>query len=217
MRIAIHYRHSDAHAKQLCDELNEARSDSASVHCADINNIADLPGLVEQAAHAHGGLHALVNNASSFYPTAVGTTSESQWSDLMGTNLKAPFFLSQAAAPWLSTSSGCIVNMADIYATRPLAGYAVYSVAKAGLVALTEALANELAPTVRVNAIAPGAILKPAGTAPETKDDALPQNPLNRWGEADEIAAAVLYLIRDATYTTGSVLAVDGGRRVTAY
>lgn len=217
MRLAIHYRGSEAEAKALAGELNAIRPDSVSLHQGDLADTANLAGLVEAAAGHHGGLHVLVNNASSFYPTEVSDVTEAEWNDLMTSNLKAPFFLAQAAYPHLASSEGCMLNMADIYGSHPLRGFSVYCMAKAGLVMLTKSLANEFGPKVRVNAIAPGPILKPnhgddeaAGGADDDSDT--PATVLERWGEASEIATAALFLVRDATFTSGTVLPVDGGR-----
>ena len=217
MRVIVHYNASGAEAGALCASLNALRPGSAHTLGADLLQVDGLAGLVERAAAAHGGLHALVNNASSFYPIAIGETTPAQWDDLMGSNLRAPFFLAQAAAPWLRASGGCILNMVDVYALRPRPGYAVYCAAKAGLAMLTEALARDLAPGVRVNGIAPGAVLPPPGVSREEVDPVPPHTPLARWGDEHEIAAAALFLVRDATFTTGALLPVDGGRRVSGY
>jgi pteridine reductase len=178
-----------------------------------------LPGIVEATAAAFGRLDALVNNASSFYPTPVGAATEEQWDDLIGTNLKAPFFLAQAAAPHLKKTHGCIVNIADIHAERPIKLYPIYSAAKAGLVMLTKSLARELAPEVRVNAIAPGTIMWPEGEAEVSaaqKQEMLARIPLRHAGSPDDIARTALFLIRDAGYINGQVIAVCGGRTVVA-
>jgi pteridine reductase len=182
----------------------------------DLLSIASLDPLLAEAAAAWGRLDVLVNNASSFYPTPIASATEAQWDELLGSNLKAPFFLSQAAAPHLERSSGCIVNMADIYAERPLKAYPIYSVAKAGVVMLTKALARELAPAVRVNAIAPGAILWPEDMPEEMRKHIISRIALKREGRPEDIARAVLFLIRDADYVTGQVIAVDGGRSIYA-
>jgi pteridine reductase len=212
MSIAIHYRESAGDAERLCDALNRERSDSATLHQCDLRQVSQLAVLVADVAREHGGLHALINNASSFYATAVEAVTEGQWNDLMSTNVKAPFFLAQAAHPWLRASHGCIVNMVDIYGYRPLSGYPVYSTAKAALIMQTQALAQAFAPEVRVNALAPGPILQHGDASADAPPMALPEAPLNRWGEEHEIADAALFLVRDATFTTGTVLPVDGGR-----
>ena len=211
--IVLHYRNSRGGAQALQSELNQQRPDSVALVQADLHVTAGFPDLAKQAFEAFGHLDILVNNASSFYPTPVGEISESHWDDLMGTNLKAPLFLSQAVAPYLRQGGGCIVNMVDIHADRPLREHPVYSVAKAGLVMLTKALAAELGPEVRVNAVAPGAILWPeSDMEQQVKDDIIRRTFLKRRGDPDDIARAVRFLARDATYVTGQVLAVDGGR-----
>lgn len=213
MKVVLHYRSSQTTAQTLCDELNALRADSAFSVQADLHEHARLAPLVEQAAARWGRLDALINNASSFYPTAVGAITIEQWDDLVGSNLRAPLFLAQAAAPRLKKSSGCIVNIVDIHAERPLRGYPVYSIAKAGLVMLTRALACELGPEVRVNAVAPGAILWPEHDMDEnTKARIIERTFLKRQGQPADIASAVLYLVRDAHYTSGHVMTVDGGR-----
>ncbi|MGI9333599.1 MAG: pteridine reductase [Gammaproteobacteria bacterium] len=211
-RIAIHYRSSSADAEALAGELNGARADSANPVQADLLDTGALPGLVMQSIEAFGRLDVLVNNASSFYPTPVGTIDEKAWTDLVGTNLKAPLFLAQAAAPALARSRGCIVNIVDIHAFKALAGHPVYCVAKAGLAMLTRALAVELGPEVRVNGVAPGNILWPERSLSEDEKQAiLDGSTLKRQGTPADIAGAVLYLVRDAAYVSGQVLPVDGG------
>lgn len=213
--LAIHFRSSAGEAEALAGELNAARAGSAALVRGDLLDPAAYAAIVAGALAAFGRLDALVNNASSFYPTAVGEIGEQDWHDLTGTNLKAPLFLAQAAAPHLRHAHGCIVNIADIHAERPMKSYVVYSIAKAGLVALTKSLAHELGPEVRVNAIAPGPIAWP-------EDDSLfdeaerrrivAHTLLKRAGEPDDIARAVAFLIADAPYVTGTILPVDGGR-----
>lgn len=215
--VVIHYRSSRDEAAGLAGELNRVRAGSATLARADLLDIARLPELVQAAVEAYGRLDVLVNNASSFFPTPVGHIDETAWNDLIGTNLKAPLFLSQAAAPELREARGCIVNVTDIHAQRPMGGYLVYSVGKAGLAALTQALARELGPQVRVNAVAPGAIIWPEGD--EWHDGKLQAEILDtvflkRIGEPDDIARAVAFLVCDAPYVTGQTLAVDGGRSV---
>lgn len=215
MNVALHYRRSEQEACALVAELNRRRPDSARAFQADLLRLDDIERLAREAAAAFGGLDALVNNASSFYPTPVGRATEAHWDDLVGSNLKAPFFLAQAAAPHLARARGAIVNIVDIHAERPLKSYPIYSAAKAGLVALTKSLARELGPEVRVNAIAPGTILWPEHALDDTvKREILARTPLKREGAPEDIARAVLFLVRDATYVTGQVLAVDGGRSV---
>lgn len=211
--IIVHYRRSASEALALCERLNAERPDSACTLPMDLARTDGLDDFVRRAAAFRGGLDVLVNNASAFYPTAIGQTSAAQWDELQDANLKAPFFLCQAALPWLRQRRGSIVNITDVHATRGLPGYAAYSVSKAGLVAMTHCLAKELAPEVRVNAVAPGAILWPERAASDgEKADILARVPLQRPGCPDDIAKAVLYLVRDADYVTGQVLAVDGGR-----
>lgn len=219
MNLIIHYRSSSDDARALQTELEGLRSKSVSLVKGDLLIAARLAGIVDEAAAAFGRLDVLVNNASSFYPTPVGQASEAQWEDLFGTNLKAPFFLAQAAAPHLKKTHGCIVNIADIHADRPIKRYPIYCMAKAGVVMLTRSLARELAPEVRVNAIAPGTIMWPEGEAEVNeaqKQAMLARIPLRRTGGPDDIARTALFLIRDAGYINGQVIAVDGGRTVVA-
>jgi pteridine reductase len=214
-RVAIHYRASGAEAEALAVGLNSARAESAAAFAADLFDIAALPRLVAAVVARFGRLDALVNNASSFYATKVGAVDTAAWDDLMGSNLKAPLFLSQAAAPHLEQSGGCIVNITDIHAERPLKGYPVYCAAKAGLLGLTRALALELGPRVRVNAVAPGSIEWPQGTndfSPEARAAIIEHTLLKRVGSPADIAQAVKFLIFDAPYVTGQVINVDGGR-----
>ena len=214
-RVAIHYRRSAADADQLAASLNALRPDSAMTVQADLLDTQSLPGLIEAVAGWGGRLDALVNNASSFYPTPIGSISEENWDDLIGSNLKAPLFLSQAATPELRKSAGCIVNIVDIHAVRPLKNHPVYGPAKAGLAMLTRSLAKDLAPEIRVNGVSPGAILWPEnGMTDSVQQAILQQVPLQRAGEPSDIATCVLFLIRDASYITGQIIAVDGGRSV---
>jgi pteridine reductase len=179
----------------------------------DLLDVDKCRGLVNQCLQSFGRLDVLINNASTFYPTPVGHATGDEWEDLMGVNLRAPFFLSQQAAPELKKQAGCIVNMVDIYGSVGLKDHVVYSAAKAGLIALTRSLARELAPEVRVNAVAPGAILWPEGDADELAHQRIVSaTPLKRTGTPEEIGEAVLFLVRDATFTSGHVLPVDGGR-----
>src|SRR5687768_13680000 len=215
--VVLHCHRSRADAEHLRDQLNDERGASCAVVQADLLDLRAFPGLVEDAARAFGRLDALVNNASSFYPTPFGTIGEDEWTDLVGSNLRAPLFLSQAAAPLLRESRGAIVNLVDIHAERPLKDFVVYSVAKAGLAGLTRALALELGPDVRVNGVAPGAILWPDGDqhfAASEKGRITAQTPLKRIGEPEDVAGAVKYLLFDAPFVTGQVLAVDGGRGI---
>jgi len=211
--IVLHYRNSNTAAEALQDELHAKRANSIKLAQADLHQTETFKDLIEQAVAGWGQLDGLINNASSFYPTLVETATEEQWNDLIGTNLKAPFFLSQAAAPHLNKTKGCIVNIVDIHADRPLKAYPIYSMAKAGLVMMTRALACELGPEVRVNAIAPGAILWPENTMDEaTREKIISRTFLKRKGTPEDIARTALFLIRDADYISGQVITVDGGR-----
>lgn len=212
-RVAVHCRQSRDEADALCIELNRNRAGSAAVLQADLNDVGQCVRLVAESCALWGRLDVLVNNASTFFPTPIGAVNAQQWDDLFASNVRAPFFLAQAAAPHLKSARGCIVNIADIHAERPLKNYPVYSAAKAGLVMLTRSLACELAPEVRVNALAPGAILWPeSGLDAATQSKIIDRTFLKRQGTPEEIAKAVLFLVRDATYTTGQILNVDGGR-----
>lgn len=213
--VCIHCHQSIGEAEGLRDELNGLRAHSATIVVADVLDATASPGIVAAAVNAFGRLDVLVNNASSFYPTPLGTVTPAQWDDLMGTNLRAPFFLAQASAPHLRSTKGLIVNMIDIHAQRPLPGHPVYSAAKAGLVMLTRALARELGPDVRVNGIAPGPILwpEPAMDA-RLQEEIIAKTLLKRSGSPDDVVRAVLFFAKDAAYITGQILAVDGGRSV---
>jgi pteridine reductase len=216
-RVVLHCNRSREEAERLAGELNAARASSCVVVQADLLDVAALPKLVEDSTRAFGRLDGLVNNASSFYSTPFGKIGEREWQDLMGTNLRAPFFLSQAAAPRLAETKGAIVNIVDIHAERPLANFLVYSVAKAGLAGLTRALALELGPGVRVNGVAPGAIMWPdAGKHYDAaeRDRILATTPLERIGSPEDVAGAVKYLLFDAPFVTGQIVAVDGGRAI---
>jgi len=214
-RVAIHYRGSAAEAGDLAAELNGRRDNSAATFQADLLDTQAIEGLVSAVAEWGGRLDALVNNASTFYPTPIGSITETHWNDLLGSNLKAPLFMSQAAAPLLRDSGGVIINIVDIHAQRPLRNHAVYGPAKAGLAMLTRALAKDLAPEIRVNGVSPGAILWPEdGMSDAAQQTILRQVPLERAGEPDDIAGCVLYLLRDASYVTGQIIAVDGGRSI---
>lgn len=215
MNLSLHYHRSRAEAEALAAELNAHRPESIQLLNADLRMTAELPALVEQSCTRWGRLDALVNNASSFYPTPLGSATEAQWDDLLASNLKAPFFLAQAAAPVLRRHRGNIINLVDIHAERPRDGHPIYSAAKAGLATLTRALAWELRPDVRVNAVAPGAILwAEHDDQPTTRDSILGRIPLGRRGDPDDIARTVLFLIRDGGYINGQILAVDGGRNL---
>jgi pteridine reductase len=211
--VIIHYHHSKTEAAALCGELNHGRPNSAFRLKADLSDPKGLTELNEAAIKVTGSIHALVNNASAFYRTPFKDATDEQWDDLFACNLKAPFFLSQRLANPLSATQGCIVNIADIHAERGLPDYPIYSLTKAGLVALTKILAKELGPAIRVNAIAPGAILWPEQDGLVTeKKELLDRVVLKRMGEPADIAKAVLFLITDASYITGQVITVDGGR-----
>jgi pteridine reductase len=215
--IAIHYRSSDQEALALQQQMNDLRPKSAAVFQADLLDLQALPQLVHKVVKQFGQLDALVNNASSFYATLLADINQSQWHDLLGTNLKAPLFLAQAAAAELRRRHGCIVNITDIHAERPMHGHLLYSVAKAGLVALTKGLAQEMAPQVRVNAVAPGVIVWPETEAwmdEEQRRKIVAHTLLKREGEPDDIARTVAFLIQDAPYITGQIISVDGGRSV---
>lgn len=212
-RVAIHHRSSVVDAERLRDELNAVRPDSAEIFAADLLETETLQDLVDAVVGWSGQLDILINNASSFYPTPIGSVTESNWRDLVGSNLKAPLFLTQAAHPHLRARNGRVVNIVDIHARRPLSGHLVYGPAKAALEMLTKSLAKELAPEVRVNGVSPGAILWPEGGLSDADRDAiLQQIPLARTGAPEDIAGCVLWLVRDATYVTGQVIAIDGGR-----
>ena len=212
--VILHYRQSRGEAEALAARLNAKRIDSARLLPGDLKDIAGLPRLVATAAEFWDGLAVLVNNASAFYPTPIPAATETMWDDLLTTNLKAPFFLAQASAPYLDRAGGTIVNIGDIHAERTLENFPVYSISKAGLTAMTKALAKALAPRVRVNAVAPGAILWPEGATadPQQEQELLARIPLARTGNPDDIARAVVFLVEHAPYVTGQTLAVDGGR-----
>jgi pteridine reductase len=213
--VVLHYRGAESEAAQLEKELNAARAGSAMKVRGDLLAPVAPKALVDAALQRFARLDILVNNASAFYPTAIGQIELGHWEELIGSNLRAPLFLSQAAAPRLALAGGVIVNIADIHAERPLKGYVVYSIAKSGLVALTRSLALELAPGVRVNAVAPGAIAWPEDGQfdPGERERIVASTPLRRTGNPDEIAQAVHFLCT-ALFVTGQVLAVDGGRSI---
>jgi len=215
--LVLHCRSSVTEARALRSELNAQRAGSVALVQADLLKLGAFPGLIKETLKEFGRLDALINNASSFYPTPVGEITEKAWDDLMGTNLKAPLFLSQAAARELRKRHGCIVNIIDIHAEFPMKNHVVYTAAKGGLLALTRSLARELGPEVRVNGVAPGTILWPDDDtwADEVlRQRIVNQTALKRIGEPDDIAKAVEFLIAAAPYVTGQVIAVDGGRSV---
>ena len=216
--VAIHYNRSATEAEQLAAELNRRRATSAFTVGADMRDIAAVERMAAQVLEGTGGrLDVLVNNASNFYPTPIGTITLEQWDDLIGSNLKAPLFLSQALVPALRAARGVIVNIVDVHSQRPLRDHPVYGPAKAGLAMLTRSLAKDLGPDVRVNGVSPGAILWPdegQGMSDALRAAIIKQTALKRAGEPEDIAAAVLFLVRDAPYVTGQIIAVDGGRSV---
>lgn len=216
--VVVHHHRSADEADALVQEFNGHRAASAAAVRADLLDTGALPQLLQQALAHSGRLDALVNNASSFYATPVGSISEQAWDDLLGTNLKAPLFLSQAAAPALRAAGGCIVNIIDIHAELPMKGHVVYNAAKGGLLALTRSLARELGPEIRVNGVSPGTIIWPEGEAWQNDGERrriIGQTVLRRTGDPEDIAGAVEYMIA-APFVTGQVLAVDGGRSIVA-
>lgn len=213
--LMIHYNTSQTEARALQTELNLQRANSVAIIQGDLLNTAALPNLVSETVAHFGKLDGLINNASSYYATEIGKITEENWHDLMGSNLKAPMFLAQAAAAELRKNAGCIVNITDMHIERPKKGYVVYSVAKAGLVTLTKSLAHELAPEVRVNAVAPGPVQWPENNPQFDevyRQRVINQTLLKKIGEPQDIAKAVKFLVADAPFITGHVLAVDGGR-----
>lgn len=213
--VAVHYHSSGDEAEKLIGELNEVRPDSAMSLQGDLRDYASLPQLVDSVNRHFGRLDALINNASTFYPTPIGAIDTQQWEDLVGTNLGAPLFLSQAAAGLLRQTNGAIINLVDIHARRPLHHHSVYCAAKAGLDMLTRSLARELGPEIRVNGVAPGPILWPEhGDDEEYRQKIIDGTALKRHGEPLDIARTVLFLLRDAGFITGQIIAVDGGRSI---
>jgi pteridine reductase len=214
-KVLIHYRSSAAAAIALADELNRTRPASAAIHAANLLGAEAPEKLVAATLLEFGCLDVLINNASSFYATPVGRISVPQWDDIIGSNLKAPLFLSQAAAPYLRARRGLIINMVDIHALRPLKAHPVYSAAKAGLAMLTRSLARELGPDIRVNGIAPGPVLWPeSGLDDALKREIIGKTALKRHGTPLDIARTALFLAADAPYITGQIIAVDGGRSI---
>tara|TARA_B100000686_G_scaffold86100_1_gene92927 strand:- start:11650 stop:12405 length:756 start_codon:yes stop_codon:yes gene_type:complete len=213
MDLVIHFRRSAAEAQSLADALNDTRPNSVVLVKGDLEKSEDSTVLAQQAIEAFGRMDALINNASAFFPTPIGEVTNDDWEALMGVNLKAPFFLSQACAKTLTSTHGAIINLTDIYADRPLPHHPVYSASKAGLVALTRSLAQELGPNVRVNAIAPGAIIWPeSNDSEENQNEIIRRTPLGRLGDPQDIADTVKFLLRDAPFITGQIINVDGGR-----
>jgi pteridine reductase len=216
-QLVLHYHRSAGEAQALAAELNAVRPASATPLGGDLLDLKVLASLVEATIARHGHLDILINNASTFYPTPVGTITPAHWDDLMGTNLRAPLLLSQAAAPHLKARAGMILNIADIHGQRPLRHHTVYSAAKAGLIMLTQSLARELAPDVRVNAIAPGPVEFPEqGLTDAMKQAIIDKTLLKRRGSPEDVARAALFFASDAPYITGQILAVDGGRSTNA-
>jgi pteridine reductase len=216
-RLVIHYRSSRAEGERLQQELEQSRPSSVVLVQADLLDMAQISALIDEAIRQFGQLDALVNNASSFFATPIGLCDEAAWQELIGSNLKAPLFLSQAAAPFLRQQQGCIVNVVDIHAEHPLKHYAIYNAAKSGLAGLTRSLAVDLAPLIRVNGVSPGPILWPE--TGEWQDEAgrnhiIGRTLLQRMGEPEDIARTVYFLIAEAPYITGQIIAVDGGRSI---
>tara|TARA_R110000868_G_scaffold69643_4_gene204826 strand:+ start:2361 stop:3110 length:750 start_codon:yes stop_codon:yes gene_type:complete len=215
MNIVLHYNASEEEAQELCARLNQVRENSVVTLQGDLLEPEIDKSLVQKAHEFWGRLDLLVNNASRFYRTPFGKVTEYAWDDLMISNLRAPFFLAQAAAPYLAEHRGRIINIADIHSWRPMKNYSVYCISKTGVLMLTKSLAKELAPNVIVNAIAPGSVVWPEGEnslSPDEKTTIISKTPLGRSGTADDIAKMALFLARDADYITGEVFAVDGGR-----
>jgi pteridine reductase len=213
--VVIHYNSSATLADELAAELNSARKGSAFTVSADVREVDALERMAKDVVARTGTLDVLVNNASNFYPTPLGTVTPEQWHDLVGSNLKAPLFLSQALLPALKEARGCIVNIVDVHSQRPLRDHPVYGAAKAGLAMLTRSLAKDLGPYIRVNGVSPGAILWPdEGMSEQLRAAIVKQTALKRTGDPQDIATTVLFLVRDAPYITGQIIAVDGGRSV---
>jgi pteridine reductase len=213
--LALHYRHSRAELDTLIAELEQVRAASTLALQAELGDVSGLATLVSATTDRFGRLDALVNNASTFYPTPVGTATPAQWEELFGANVRAPYFLAQAAAPRLAEHGGAIVNIVDIYAEWPLPQHSVYSMSKAALAMMTKALARELGPSVRVNGVAPGAVLWPeSGKSYADREAMIERTPLKRTGSPDDVAGAVLWLLRDAPFVTGEIVRVDGGRHL---
>jgi pteridine reductase len=211
--LALHYRHSRGEMEDLCAELEAMRPDSTMRIQGELAEIEKLPAMIDACLTRYGRLDGLVNNASAFFPTPIGASTLQQWNELFASNAQAPYFLAQAAAPFLKSIQGSIVSIVDIYAERPLANHPLYSMAKAALAMMTKALAIELGPEIRVNGVAPGAILWPeSGKAYAGQQELIGRSALKRMGTPEDVAAAVLFLLRDAKFTTGEILKVDGGR-----
>lgn len=219
MNVILHYRHSSDEAKDLVEKLNGLRANSAHCLQASLDDYEQINKLAADAINCWGNIDVLINNASSFFPTKMGTATESQWDNLFNSNLKGSFFLIQALQDELKRQKGCIVNLVDIHAERPLKDHTLYCMAKAGVAMMTKSLAKELAPEVRVNGISPGAILWPENEAElsdTTKQEVLQRIPLARSGNESDIAMTALFLIENAPYITGQIISVDGGRTLSS-
>lgn len=212
MEVLVHYHRSVDEANALAAELNEKRPKSAWLLQADLADSKALPHLITAALACNSRLDVLVNNASVFYPTPLADIDANRWADVMNVNLRAPLLLAKLAATELMKHNGCIINLTDIHGERPLSGHPLYSTSKAGLIMLTKALAKELAPQVRVNAVSPGAVLWPETMSEDTRNEILSRVALGRRGSPEDVARAVRYFVRDADYVTGQILTVDGGR-----
>lgn len=213
--IMIHYRSSAQASDTLVQELNSLRSDSAAAVQADLLDIGSIPRVIDETISTFGQLNVLINNASTFYPTPIELIEDDFWNDIVGSNLKAPAFMVKAAVPHLRASSGCIINIVDIYARQPLPNHPLYCSAKAGLEMLTKSLARDLAPEIRVNGVSPGAILWPEnGNSELSQSQLLEKIPLGRMGEPKDVAKTVRFLVTEGDYITGQIIQVDGGRSV---
>lgn len=217
MSLMVHYRSSKIEAQKLQTDLNRIRPNSVALVQADLLDISQLPKIVSETIKHFGRLDSLINNASSFSPSPMGKITEKLWGELIGSNLKAPLFLSQAAAPYLKEQRGCIVNIIDIHSEWPLKKYVIYNSAKSGLATLTKSMALELSPEIRVNGVSPGSILWPENgewSDEFTRKRIIGKTLLKRIGEPNDIAKTVLFLISDAPYITGQIIVVDGGRSI---
>ena len=215
--IVLHYNQSEQQASELAKQMNAARADSVKLVQGSFNTIEEIEQIAKQAIHAFGKLDGLINNASSFYPTTIGTITEHDWTNLVGSNMQAPLFLAQYCNATLQKNNGVIINMVDIHAAKPLSNHTLYCMAKSALVMMTQSLAKELAPKVRVNGVAPGAILWPETTiSEEDKEQILKLVPLQKLGAMQDIAQAIDYLL-NAQYVTGQIITVDGGRSIASH
>ena len=215
--IVLHYNQSEQQASELAKQMNAARADSVKLVQGSFNTIEEIEQIAKQAIHAFGKLDGLINNASSFYPTTIGTITEHDWTNLVGSNMQAPLFLAQYCNATLQKNNGVIINMVDIHAAKPLSNHTLYCMAKSALVMMTQSLAQELAPKVRVNGVAPGAILWPETTiSEEDKEQILKLVPLQKLGAMQDIAQAIDYLL-NAQYLTGQIITVDGGRSIASH